>query len=66
MAIASSLISVPFQVNYDDGYAGDGSRWTLNIQPVVPFAISAKWNLISRTIVPIISQNAVTGPPGVR
>jgi len=54
----SSLVSVPFQLNYDDGYASDGSRWTLNVQPVVPFAITAKWNLISRTIVPIISHEA--------
>lgn len=28
----------------------------LNIQPVLPFAINEKWNLITRTIIPIISQ----------
>jgi hypothetical protein len=53
----SSLISVPFQLNYDDGYADNGSRWTLNVQPVVPFELNANWNLISRTILPIISQS---------
>ncbi len=52
----AALISVPFQLNYDDGYADGGSRITLNIQPVVPFVLNAKWNLISRTILPIISQ----------
>jgi hypothetical protein len=53
----SSLISVPFQLNFDGGYADGGSRWTLNVQPVIPFALSAKWSLISRTIVPVITQS---------
>ena len=56
----SSLISVPFQFNYDRGFAGgDGERYTLNVQPVIPFSISEDWNVISRTIVPIISQDGV-------
>lgn len=59
----SSLISVPLQLNYDDGYGagGDGDRWTLNIQPVVPIALNDDWNLISRTILPLIAQNDVIG-----
>jgi hypothetical protein len=33
----SSLVSVPFQFNYDSGLGtGDGQRTTLNMQPVVP------------------------------
>jgi hypothetical protein len=62
----SSLISVPTQINYDHGMGpnGDGSRMTINIQPVVPFSISEKWNLISRTILPIIHQEKVTGLTG--
>jgi hypothetical protein len=28
----------------------------MNIQPVLPFAISDNWNLITRTIMPVISQ----------
>ncbi len=32
----------------------------MNIQPVVPFSLSEKWNLITRTILPIISQPAFT------
>ena len=57
----SSLISVPFQYNYDRGMgaAGQGRRHTLNIQPVVPFSISEDWNLITRTIIPVISQKDV-------
>jgi hypothetical protein len=59
----SSLISVPFQYNYDDGLAGgDGSREYVNVQPVIPFSIGEDWNLISRTIVPLTSVEGV--PPG--
>jgi hypothetical protein len=38
----SSLISVPFQANEDWGYgpSGNGYKFTLNIQPVVPISIS--------------------------
>jgi hypothetical protein len=54
----SSLISVPFQGNYDagSGPTNDGWKFTLNVQPVVPVSISKDWNLIIRTIVPIIAQ----------
>jgi hypothetical protein len=37
---------------------------TLNIQPVIPFSISENWNLITRTIMPVISQNNVFGESG--
>jgi hypothetical protein len=52
----AALISVPLQLNYDSGYASGDDRWTLNIQPVVPISISDDWNLISRTILPVITQ----------
>ena len=55
----AALISVPLQLNYDTGYANDGERWTLNVQPVIPVDIAKDWNLISRTIVPVISQDHV-------
>lgn len=60
----ASLISVPFQNNFDWGYGadGDGFRYTLNVQPVIPISISPDANVISRTILPIIAQNDVTGP----
>ena len=59
----SSLISVPFQLNYDQdiGPLDDGDRWTLNIQPVIPISLNDDWNLISRTILPLISQSDI-GP----
>lgn len=56
----SNLISVPIQGNYDFGIGeGDGTRWTTNIQPVIPFGISEDWNLISRTILPVIDQEGI-------
>lgn len=56
----ASLISVPFQFNYDTGYGPkDADRVTLNIQPVIPFSISEDWNLITRTIVPVIYQGSL-------
>lgn len=57
----ASLISVPFQLNYDEGFGpnGDGEKIQLNIQPVIPFSLNSNWNLISRTIVPLVSNNGV-------
>ncbi|SNS39356.1 Putative MetA-pathway of phenol degradation [Sphingomonas laterariae] len=61
----SDLISVPFQNNYDCCFGSeDGGRYTLNIQPVMPFSVGEKWNLITRTIVPIISQERTTPTQG--
>ncbi len=57
----AALISVPLQLNYDTGYAGGGDRWQFNVQPVAPFSISEDWNVISRTIVPLIYQTDIGG-----
>ena len=63
----ASLISVPFQGNYDTniGPAEKGDRLTVNVQPVVPIPLSDEWNMISRTIVPITYQDDIAGmvPP---
>jgi len=57
----ASLISVPFQSNWDSNIGTDreGRRYTLNVQPVIPASISADWNLISRIILPVIDQSNV-------
>ena len=57
----ADLVSVPFQLNYDSniGANDSGSRWTLNVQPVAPFSLNANWNLISRTIIPIVSTDGI-------
>ena len=61
----ASMISVPFQFNYDRGFGPeDGNRETLNIQPVVPISLNDDWNLISRTIMPVIWQDDIAGPSG--
>jgi hypothetical protein len=53
------LISLPLQnnMNFDVGPA-DRTQNVLNIQPVWPITLSKSWNLITRTIVPVISQPA--------
>jgi hypothetical protein len=56
----ADLISVPIQSNIDFGVGpGDGTIWRTNIQPVIPFGISEDWNLISRTILPVIDQEGL-------
>ena len=57
----SSMISAPFQFNYDTGIGEtDAGRWILNIQPVFPFELNEDWNLISRTILPVIDLESPT------
>ncbi len=54
----ASLVSVPLQNNYDCCYGpNNGFRYTLNVQPVIPFALNSDWNLIVRTIVPLVYQD---------
>ncbi len=58
----ASLISVPFQNNADFGIGeSNATRNTLNIQPVVPIELTENIKLITRYIVPVISQYNVTG-----
>ena len=53
----SDLISLPFQNNTNFGIGPDDKTQNiLNIQPVWPFSLNEKWNLVTRTIVPVISQ----------
>ena len=62
----ASLISVPFQFNYDRGLGDndDGYKIYLNIQPVIPISISEDWNLISRTILPVVYQYDILNGSG--
>jgi hypothetical protein len=34
----------------------DATQWVLNVQPVIPITLNKDWNLITRTIIPIINQ----------
>jgi hypothetical protein len=63
----ASLISVPFQYNVDfDLGSADGTQHKLNIQPVIPTAISDHWNVITRVIMPVIYQDDVAGRSGTQ
>lgn len=57
----ADLISLPFQFNYDDNFGPDdkGSQLSLRIQPVIPIHPNENWNVISRTIIPIIYNDDV-------
>ena len=53
----SSLISVPIQENWNFGIEpGDRIQNVLNVQPVIPIALTQNWNLIVRWITPVIYQ----------
>jgi hypothetical protein len=60
----ASLISVPLQYNYDENYGADddGRKQFVNIQPVIPITLNEEWNIISRTILPVVDEHDV--PPG--
>jgi hypothetical protein len=55
----AAMISLPLQYNYDQniGPLEDGHKSYINVQPVIPFSLNEDWNLISRTIVPVIWQS---------
>jgi hypothetical protein len=59
----AAMVSVPFQNNFDwgGGPNGDGFQWKMNVQPVIPMSLNDDWNLIVRTIIPVISQNDIAG-----
>lgn len=56
----ANLVSVPFQSNWDYHLgAGDATLYTLNLQPVIPIGLDEKYMLITRTIVPYVSYEAL-------
>lgn len=55
----SDLISLPLQWNTNVGVGPlNKPQHVLNIQPVLPFSLNDDWNLVTRTILPVISQPA--------
>ncbi len=57
----ADLISLPIQFNYDSdiGPKDEGEKIVVNIQPVIPLSIGPNWNMISRTIIPLIDQEDI-------
>ncbi len=61
----ASMISFPYQNNFNFGLGDfDRTQYLLNIQPVIPLQISEKWNLITRTIIPVVCQPDVWAEQG--
>ena len=53
----ADMISLPFQNNTNFGVGPDDDvQNILNIQPVIPIKLNMDWNLITRTIAPLIYQ----------
>jgi len=63
----ATLISVPFEGNYDTniGANDSGSRYHVNIQPVVPISLNDDWNIIVRTILPVMWQEDIFEVAGI-
>jgi hypothetical protein len=60
----AALVSVPFQFNFNGGGdLEDGTLFNLNFQPVIPFKLTPRVNVIARSIIPI---NSAPGPDGTR
>lgn len=57
----ADLVTIPIQINYDEniGFEDEGTRITTTLQPVIPFDLGTDWLLITRTILPIISQDDI-------
>ena len=57
----ADLVNVPFQSNWDYNVGTTKETlYTLNVQPVVPINLDERYMLITRTIVPYVSYNALT------
>lgn len=51
------MVQVPFNNNFNFGYGDHGNtQYVLDIEPVIPFTLNENWNLILRTIVPVMRQ----------
>jgi len=57
----ADLISLPLQNNTNFNLGpGNDTQNVLKIQPVIPVKLNEQWNLITRTILPVIYQPALT------
>ncbi|MDK4700916.1 transporter [Rhizobium sp. CNPSo 4062] len=63
---ASFMVSVPVHSDFDIGRWGDGKTYsaTLDIEPVIPFALTDDWNMISHTDIPIAYSDPVGSAGG--
>jgi hypothetical protein len=60
----ANMISFPIQNNMNFGFGPESKMQNImNIQPVVPLKLNENWNLITRTIMPIVWQPELA--PGI-
>lgn len=52
----ADMISIPIQTNFNFNYGlnRDKTQIVTNVQPVIPIEIGKDWNLITRTIIPVM------------
>lgn len=52
----ADMVSIPFQPNFNFGFGTDRKKTQIvtNIQPVIPIKLNKDWNLITRTIIPVV------------
>src|SRR4249919_3589530 len=56
-----NMISLPFQNNTNLNFGPEkGTQNVLNIQPVIPIEVNNDWNIITRTIVPVVWMPALS------
>jgi len=62
----ASMVSVPFQYDWNSGYTDDnGTSNVLIVQPIIPVKLNKKWNLINRPVIPIVlKQTDIAGNSG--
>lgn len=60
------LISFPIQTNLNFGHGPHrGTQYVVNLQPVIPFHINEDWNIITRTILPMVWNPSLSPLPTV-
>ena len=60
----ANMITLPFQFNFNFNMgAYDRYGTVLNLQPVIPYRLNEKWNVVNRIIIPLMQKpdNAATG-----
>lgn len=65
----AAMISLPIQYNFDRGFLNtsgtDSNKMLVNVQPVIPISLNEDWNIISRTIVPLVRTDDIPLHSGI-
>ena len=60
------MISAPIQLDFDPKIGDEGERLGITVKPVIPFELNEDWNLITRTIAPVVWQKDVAPDSGTQ